>query len=293
MVFDLCTPERIQLCTSTISNFLNYLIHHDVCAEYRDDIDATRALCRQAEKELWQIVRANAMLPGNFNQACSIIYGGSYQNNYIGDQDWAQGLEEHKGMDPKLARHTFKYGFTANASDEMYERYKSQAASRSIGITSSIDTGLEVTELILADRQTLKIYDHQSAAGLRALGKLKARTWYHPGDPDEDLTEEEEQAGGVTSREVKEYEFWVEDELLQRCFVGMKLETTVRHLSFGLDFFEDVTGLYCSFYRILPNELMLGWKEPGPRLAARPKPKDQAGDAAAGAEEVDEDFGDD
>ena len=290
MVYDLCTPEKIKLCTSTIFNFLNYLIHHDVCPEYQDDINAARAVCLQAEEELWQIARANAMLPGNFNQACSTIYGGTYQNTYIGDQDWAQGLEAYKGMDPKVARQTFKFGLTANASNEMYERYKSQAVSHSIGISSAVDTGLEVTELILADRQVLKLYDHQGAAGLRALGKLRAHTWYHPGDPDEDLTEEEEQAGPVT-REVKEYEFWVEDELLQRCFVGMKLETTVRHLSFGLDFFDNIAGLYCSFYRILPNELMVGWKEPGPRLAARPKVKD--GTSAAAAEEAGEDFDDD
>lgn len=291
MVFDLYTPEKIKLCTSTISNFLNYLIHHDVCPEYQDDINATRAVCLQAEKELWQIARANAMLPGNFNQACSTIYGGSYQNSYIGDQDWAQDLDGYKGMDLKLAKRTFKYGLTANASDEMYERFKSQTVSRSISITSAVNTGLEITELILADRQTLKLYDDQGAAGLRALGKLKARTWYHPGDPDDDLTEEEEQAGGATTREIKEYEFWVEDELLQRCFVGMKIETTVRHLNFGLDFFDDIMGLYCSFYRILPNEMMIGWKEPGPRLAARPKPKDEVG--AAGAGEEGGDFDDD
>lgn len=230
------------------------------------------------------------MLPGNFNQACSSIYGGIYQDMYIGDQDWAQGLEVYKGMDPKLARQTFKFGLTANASDEMYERYKSQSVSCSIGITSVVDTGLEVTQLILADRQVLKVYDHEGAAGLRALGKLKARTWYHPGDPDDDLTEEEEQAGAMP-RAVKEYEFWVEDELLQRCFVGMKFETTVRHLSFGLDFFDQIGGVYCSFYRILPNELMVGWKEPGPRLAARPGARDEA--SAAGAEEADEEDDDD
>lgn len=235
------------------------------------------------------------MLPGNFNQACSTIYGGTYQNTYIGDQDWAEGLEDYKGMDPKLARQTFKYGLTANASPEMYELYKSQARTRSIGITSSIDTGIEVTELVLADRQTLKLYDQQGAAGLRALGKLKARTWHHPGDADEDLTEEEEQKQASSPpQDVKHYEFWIEDELLQRCFVGMKLETTVRHLSFGLDFFDNVAGVYCSFYQILPNELMLGWKEPGPRLAARPKPKDgSAGPGAAETGEGNEDFDDD
>lgn len=287
-VFDLESKEKIRLCTSTIHNFLNYLIHHEVCPEYKRDIDAARAVCLRAEKELENIARANAMLPGNFNRACSTIYGGMYQDTYIGDQAWAEGIDVDKGMSPELARQTFKIGLTANASDKMYEKYKSQSVDRCIGIMSVVDTGLEVTGLVLAHREALKLYDHPVAKGLRALGKLQARTWYHPGDPDDDLTEEEEQAGTVV-REVKKYEFWVEDVLLQRFFVGMKLEATVRHLSFGLDFFDKIGGVYCSFYQILPNEVMIGWKEPGPRLAARPKLKDEAGVAAV-KEEADEDF---
>lgn len=287
-VYDLDSKEKIRLCTSTIHNFLNYLTHHDVCPEYKSDIDAARAACLQADEELGKIARANAMLPGYFNRACSTIYGGMYQDTYIGDQAWAQGLELDKGMGPKLARQTFKIGLAANASDEVYEQYKSQSGSRSIGITSVVDTGLEVTALELASREALKLYEYPDAKGLRALGKMHARTWYHPGDPDEDRTEEEEQAGPV-AREVKNYEFWVEDALLQRCFLGMKLEATVRHLSFGLDFFDKIAGVYCSFYRILPNEAMIGWKEPGPRLAARPKVKDEAAVAAV-EEEADEDL---
>ena len=227
------------------------------------------------------------MLPGFFNTACSTIYGGTFQDSFIGDQEWAQELDVYKGMSPQLARQTFKVGLMANASTEMFERYKSQSEGSSIGITSAHDTGLEVTELILANREALKLYDHAAAKGLRALGKMKARTWFHPGDPDDDLTEEEEQAGAVM-REVKEYEFWVEDELLQRCFVGMKLETTVRHLSFGLDFFDNIAGAHCSFYTMLPNEAMIGWREPGPRLAPRPKATTNGDAGVAAAEDQDD-----
>lgn len=296
--------EKIKLCTSTIHNFLNYLLYHNVCPEYKDDVNAARAACLQADKELCQIARAHAMLPGKFNEACSMIYGGTCQEMYIGDQDWARELGSFTGMNPKLARQTFKIGFTANATDEMFEKYKSQSQSGTISIASAVETGLEVTELILANRDVLKLYDHPDAKSLRALGKMKARTWIHPGEPDDDRTEEEKQqqqeeeragagagagpgTGGAPREVAEEYEFWIEDELLQRCFVGMKLETTIRRLSFGLDFFDYLAGAYCSFYTILPNELMVGWREPGPRLPPRPKVGNVAAEEA-GEEEVDE-----
>ena len=41
----------------------------------------------------------------------------------------------------------------------------------------------------------------------------------------------------------------------------MKLQVTVKELSFGIYFFDAITGVHCSFFTILPNELMLGWKE--------------------------------
>lgn len=291
MILDLMSEDRIEPTTSTISNFLNYIVYHDVCPEYIDDVNAARAVCKLAQRELTCIARGYSLLPGSFNQACSSIFGGMYRHSYIGNQDWANDLNIYKGMSPDVARKTFKIGMAAHSSHEMFEKYKIQGPSHTISITNTITTGLEVTEIILADREVLKLYQRKAAEGLKALGKMKARTWFTPLAPEEDLTEEEEAAAaaGTNPPEIIEYEFWVEDELLQRCFVGMKLETTVHRLSFGLDFFDNITGAYCSFYSSLPNEAMIGWREPGPRLPMREKVVD--GKENAGA--ADEDFEDD
>lgn len=283
-LYELHSEEKIQAYTAIIRNFLNYLLHHDVCPEHRDDVNAARAVCDRASTELWEIACAYELMPGTFHRACSVLFGGFYQNTYIGDQEWAQDFDVFKGMSPDEARNAFKFAFSSRTSMAMYERYKSQSASQTISMTSSINTGLEITHIAFADREVLKVYNKPEAAGLKPPGTMKARTWYHPYVPDEDVTEEEEEAeaAGGAPKEIHEYEFWVDNELLQRCYPGMKFETTVHHLSFGLDFFDNVAAIYCSFFTTLPNEEMIGWKEPGPRLPMREKVRNPTDDTEGG-----------
>lgn len=303
VIYDLTTQLQIKSHTTIIFNFLNYLLHHDVCPEYRPQIYATRALCSLAEKELWQIVQAQALLPGDFNTACSEIFGGIFRGLYTsGEEEWAQGLEVKRGMSPEMARRAFKVGLAAQAGKEIFKKYKTQSEEKTISVTSITDMGLEVTEVVPATPQVLNIYSHDLAKGLKPLGLLKAKTWHKPGaDDHEDLTEEEEAAAAATTttiqqREVKEYEFWVEDHILEKCFVGMKFETTVTELSFGVSYFDALFGVYCSFYRVLPNEMMYGWKEPGPPLPMREKKKvngdGNEGVGVGGEEEEGDGYGD-
>lgn len=283
-VFDLLSQQRIQSYTAIIRNFLNYLLHHDVCPEYNDQIQAARRVCDQAERELWEITLANDLLPGDFNRACSDIFGGIYQGLYIGNQDWAKGVDGGRGMSPEAARKTFRFALTAQASEEIFEKYRSQSEDKSIGVTSVHDVSLEVTELVPPSNEVLAMYSSPGGRGLQPVGKLRARSWRNPLSYPEDLTEEEEaaEAANGESGTGELYEFWVEANLLSHCFVGMKLDTKVHRTSFGVDYFDAITGVWCSFYRVLPNELIIGWREPGPKLPMREKPPGEGG--AEGAE---------
>ena len=282
VIYDLTNLQQIKSHTTIIFNFLNYLLHHEVCSEYRSQIYASRALCTLAEKELWQIIQVQTMFPGDFNTACSEIFGGILRGLYTtGDEEWSQGIDVQRGIGPEMARKVFKIGLAARAGKDVFQKYKTQSEAKTIKINSITDVGLEVTELIPATTQVLNIYAHDLAQGLQPLGLLKARSWHNPADDDEDLTEEEEAAAAM-HREAKEYEFWVEDRVLDKCFVGMKFETTVTELSFGVSYFDAVFGVHCSFYRVLPNEMMYGWREPGPKLPMREKNKVASGDGADG-----------
>lgn len=272
-VFDLLTQQRINSYTAIIRNFLNYILHHDVCPEYKDQVQAARRVCDQAEQELWEIAQANVLLPGNFNRACSDIFGGIYQGLYIGDQEWAEGVEDSRGMSPETARKTFRLALAAQASEEIFEKYNRQGVDRSVRVTSVFDANVEVTELIPPSKEVLALYRSSAGQGLQPVGQLRAKSWSNPFCYPEDLTVEEEAAAAAGETETTDYyEFWVEEELLRHCFVGMKLETKVHRTSFGVDYFDSITGVWCSFFRLLPNEMAIGWREPGPMLPMREKP---------------------
>lgn len=195
--------------------------------------------------------------------ACSEIFGGSYQGVYSPDRSWMGDLETQLsvGISPERARHAFKIGLAANASDEMFPKYKQQLQDKTCKISKIENTGLEVIEIVPANETVLNLYGQQQCAGLKPIGKLKAKTWFNPGAPEEDLTEDEEAHLEANPPALKDYEFWVEDEILENCVVGMKFEATVRETSFGLTFFDAFQSVHCSFYDMLPNELMADWRE--------------------------------
>lgn len=205
------------------------------------------------------------MLPGDFNKACSEIFGGMYQGMWSANQEWMQGmdLDYDIGISPQQARKVFKYALAVNADDATHETYRKQLGDKTTRITSvNENTGFEVTEILLPTQETLDFYAQPDAVGLMPVGKMRAKTWIIPTAAEEDLTEEEEAALAAKTPEIKYYEFWVENDVLSHCVVGMKLEATVTELSFGVSYFDAVSGVHCSFYQLLPNELMADWREP-------------------------------
>ena len=205
------------------------------------------------------------MLPGDFNKACSEVFGGMYQGMWSENQEWSQGmvLDYDVGISPHQARRVFKYALAVNADDDTHETYRKQLEEKTTKITSvKENTGFEVTEILLPTQETLDFYGQPEAAGLKPAGKMRAKTWIIPTAAEEDLTEEEEAELAAKTPEMKHYEFWVESDVLSHCVVGMKLEATVTELSFGISYFDALSGVHCSFYQLLPNELMAGWRAP-------------------------------
>lgn len=203
------------------------------------------------------------LLPGEFNMACSEIFGGSYQGMYSTDRSWMGDLEVecNAGISPDRARNVFKIGLAANASDELFPKYRQQLNDRTYKVVGIEDVAFEVTEIILANETVLNLYGQQQWAGLKAIGKMEAKTWFSPHAPQEDLTKEEEAHLKANPPKLKTFEFWVEEEILKKCAVGMKFEATVRETSFGLTYFDAFHGVHCSFYELIPNELMTDWRE--------------------------------
>ena len=174
-------------------------------------------------------------------------------------------MESYAGISPDKARQTFKIGLAVQGTDAVSIAYKQQSNDLSIKTIKSKTIGLEVTQVVPANKEVKHFYDnHPAAKGLKALGKLRTKTWEPPYRLARDLTGEERIAEAEAKKVVEHYEFLIEDYILDDCFVGMKLETTVHEMSFGLRFFDLLYGVHCSFYDVLPNEVMAGWKDREP-----------------------------
>ncbi len=207
--------------------------------------------------------------------ACSIIFGGMYQGVYESNCEWMDDDEKeaNAGMDPEQARRVFKFALAANANDETFQKYKKQLAEKTCRITSSEDVGLEVIDIIHPNDEARSLYAQRQCTGLKPIGKLKAKSWFGANAAeDEDLTEEEEALLAAKVPDIKHYEFWIEEDVLQHMFIGIKFGTKVTHLNFGVSYFDAINGVNCSFFNRLPNQMMGGWREPEKEwLPMRPK----------------------
>ncbi|KAI9770529.1 MAG: hypothetical protein M1840_003119 [Geoglossum simile] len=251
--FDITNPKEIKLCTSMIRNFLNYILHHNVCPEYNDQVFAARAICDLAERELTAVVAVSHCLPGDFNMACSVLFGGRYKGLYSGNQEWAKDMGFSVGMSDERARRVVHAGLAAMGTLEQCQQAKDGPT-----VTKEENIGFEVTEILKADEETRGFFEGSFGGDLKCLGTLRGRQWINPAWLEEDESDDEVERA---PKRPEEYEFWVEEDALVRFVVGMKMEMEVRHLNCGVSYFDTIFNVHCSFYTYLENERMGSYKE--------------------------------
>lgn len=267
------TEQEIKTFCLVVKNFLNYLITHAVCSEYTQDILAARRVCDLAEKELCDIRHLRYDLPGDFNIAASTLYGGRYREMITGNQTWAKDdpfsqdyISLNRGISLVEAERIFQAGVAFAGNDALFHN----TMEGTIYIVSSETKYFEVVGIERPDGRDASDYsrikDHQGAAGsIKALGNIYLRSWDGPNTNNEDMTDDEgEETSAVSTVNSPTEGFWLEDEILKHCFIGLKLELVVHELNIGVKFFDEIMGLYCSFHTILHNEKVIyNWKDPG------------------------------
>ncbi|KAM5476191.1 hypothetical protein MauCBS54593_000876 [Microsporum audouinii] len=252
------TEQLVQLGTHTIKNFLNYILHHDVCPEYLDDIMAARKITDRATGELWKAHQANANAPGDFNTACSTLFGGSFFDSYTEEREWVANSDITPFMTLTTARKVVKFGIAAAGSLEQAVKFRDLASTNKLGAKLVHEDGFEITAITPPTTEVTGFYN-QHAPDLKPIGKVQAIAWRDPSLPDEDI------APGQMSTchsDIMEFEFYVEQSLLRFFFIGMKVDASVWKLDCGIHYFDKFMATYCSFYTVLPNEGILAWKQP-------------------------------
>ena len=286
-------PGTIDKCVGVPKNFLNYLLYHNVCPEYHEQIENARKLCDKAREELAAIVQVQPLLPGDFNTACSEVFGGQYHGLHNpASEVWMSEKDKEQwtiGLPAEKARKIFKIGFAAYATDSQIALYNTQAKKKAIQTIREMEVDLEIIGITPGHSipETSTLYQHELGSDHFVLGKMSARAWRNPAIGEEDLIE-----GDKSSRpEVGTvFEFWIEDHIMEKFLIGMKLEATVRELSFGIHHFDNIHAVKCSFANFLTNEMMLEWKKIEDEWLPR-RPKNESG--AQEEDEVDESIKDD
>lgn len=246
-------------------------MYHSVCDEYREDILKARQICDTAEDELPKIEGAGLALPGHFNNAASIVFGGSKANTYIGDKQWAvdakdEGLDlGDMGLMDEEARVIFRTAVTIMGTDAQQKLLDMSATK----VLKNEDMMLEVVAITASDEATREMYTRQNATiatkslRLEPLGRLTCRSWYIRGFDQYDLPKDKFRDGCLpVEKQKRTFEFWVEDHVLEQLFVGMKMNARVLTLEGGIEILDEVSEVMCSFFKWLPNEL---WSERHPK----------------------------
>ncbi|KAK4494568.1 hypothetical protein PRZ48_013924 [Zasmidium cellare] len=267
--FDWQDSKTVEATTNILCNFYNYLLVHDVCPEYKDQIMKARQVCEKAGPEFMTLAQANKHLPGNFNIACSTRTGGTYASIRPTDPgaDWV--LDGDKvGISDEDALQIFTAGIYAHGSEECLDNLQRvNKQELQLAVVSEEEMGLEVVRVEECAGTSKAIYGSSQLQGtaIKPTGKLHCVRWDLPHRPPKDLPKEV--MAQLKAKMGEKYEFLVDDEVLQYCYPGFKLEGIVKELNIGIKFIDSIEYVYPSFYTWTLNEPFRDWKEPRPPKA--------------------------
>lgn len=253
------TSEGVAKITNVLTNFYRYLLHHDACPEYRDDIHKAINVCSIANTEAVQAVRVADCMPDGFNSACSVLFEGNYAGVFSTDESWDGA--DNIGWNVQEAATVFLAAVAVHGTPSQYADTQSRiGAATSTGDplswrhglrTRSIEgIALQIVSIEQIDASARDFYDSQQIQNtfLYPIGKVHCRMARRgqpfPSDQELSVPQDELQT------------LWIEQDILQSCFVGMQIDAEVRTLDNGRSWLDSVRGVNGSYYLNLPNEHM-------------------------------------
>ncbi|POS82524.1 hypothetical protein EPUL_005140, partial [Erysiphe pulchra] len=277
--FPIESERQLEDYCMVIKSFLNYILYHKVCPEYKTDVLAARRIVDLAATELWAIHRIAPKLPGDFNKAASILFGGRYKNV------WGFGYLDE--IEPDFENHVSTIGgFSEKRAELIFMTAisicggKEQAAQVDCSKIFIINTEKKFYEVVEIEHPNSHIIDQYSRmkdingniGQIKPLGSVKLRYWRNPGIEQADYSDDE---NSPEDYELESEWYWVEDEILQDFFPGLKLEVEIKELNIGMKYIDSFVGILCSFYTYLPNEKMVNYKVPVAGTRPAPTEDDQ------------------
>ena len=228
MYLGFTNENQLTVCVSVVRNFINYMLHHDVCNEYAPQLFRAKQVCDQADIELIGTVKLSRSLPGEFGMACSTLCGGYYEGVYDPDGSW---FGKKIGLSNETAKHIMLTGIAAMGTPLQIHT----ARTEGIKVAKEYPVGVEIVGWEMPSEKWSSFFKEQKVT---CLGKLKTKRWFNPAWNVEGGLGED--SPGPFPRDAT-WEFWVEESILKVCVVGMRIEARVRELNLGVVYLDSIT----------------------------------------------------
>lgn len=132
------------------------------------------------------------------------------------------------------------------------EQINSATCSASRTVICKEKLSFEVAGVEMADDTTRAQFQaaREKVPFRATLGKLHCRRWTYPLARRYDLSDD-----GLKKSKVEEtFTLWLEEDILENCFSGLKLEGVVFELDNGVKWLDSCSLAGPSFFEILPND---------------------------------------
>lgn len=246
--------EGLAQTADVVDNFLRYVLHHDVCPEYSQDIRKAIDVCEAARDEWPLLASFSSVLPGTFNLALAHAFG-VYEAN-----DWPFA----EAMDAKAKDEAQMIWLTILALSGQKDLCDLAFTNRHLcRVSREVQCDLEVTAINRLSRdekeeaKTARIGDTVLAPVGRV--DLEPTTiqdgWVYP-------VRAQHPPGWKTS-------VFFEEPILDHLRVGNKMSVTLCEVQLdgssktpAFAFVKTVHDILPTFYTFLPQQLMRHFKAP-------------------------------
>ncbi|ETS82324.1 hypothetical protein PFICI_04200 [Pestalotiopsis fici W106-1] len=265
--------DNVQ-AAALIANFLNYLQLHDVCPEYKAQLVTAKAICEVAPVSLGHARDLFQELKGVFNTIAESLYcdGGVFEV-YTSPVDDNESLPEQPGAQHvKLNSYNqfliLRLSIMAASNDLKHPIV--DLDPQDVRVESTFVETYQVVSIKRRTKREMNMWDKQLAQSdfkdkVQAMGSMVLR----PSVIDHAYSNAL-RPGRVDFSKAPTETFIVDNDILEKVELGMKMRLQVCRLNIGTVFIKNVIDVRVGFDVLLPQSLMLNWKDPSPN--DRPAP---------------------
>ncbi|EXV06578.1 argonaute siRNA chaperone (ARC) complex subunit Arb1 [Metarhizium robertsii] len=247
-------PKKTESLIGLVENFLRYVLLHEVCPEYKDNIQSALQVCNQARQEWPALNQLTAELPGYFNLAATELFSS------VAVGDWSfLSFSKPSSYDPKTV---FLAVCALCDEDFTLDEFHQDRVEASKECTYTLEvTSVEGPCSLTLDKFASLLIEG-SDCGVSPVGKV----FFKPAI----IEDEWETPSMHISPQDANIWVYLERSLLTHVMPKMKMDITLVELNTGIRFIKTIHRIVPSFYTFLPQQMMRHYKQP--RDDDRPAP---------------------